>query len=102
MDTLSNTVAAIDSEQQTATLFVALELGQATWVVALHSPIADKISIYRIEGGDTDQLMALIEKKRVQAARRPAPWTGARSSPAAEARVISPRRAASSSCTISP
>ena len=70
MDTLSNTVAAIDSEQQTATLFVALELGQATWVVALHSPIADKISIYRIEGGDTDQLMALIEKKRVQAARR--------------------------------
>ena len=70
MDTLSNTVAAIDSEQQKAKLFVALELGQATWVVALHSPIADKISIYRIEGGDTDQLMALIEKKRVQAARR--------------------------------
>jgi transposase len=69
MDTLSNTVAAIDSEQQKAKLFVALELGQATWVVALHSPIADKISIYRIEGGDTDQLMALIEKKRVQAAR---------------------------------
>jgi hypothetical protein len=63
MDTLSKTVAAIDSEQQKqAKLFVALELGQATWVVALHSPIADKISIYRIEGGDTDNLMALIER----------------------------------------
>ena len=80
MDTLSNTVAAIDSEQQKAKLFVALELGQATWVVALHSPIADKISIYRIEGGDTDQLMALIEKKRVQAARLGR--AGRRSSPA--------------------
>jgi len=69
MQALSKMVAANDTEQQ-ATLFVALELSQATWVVALHSPIADKISIYRIEGGKTDKLMALIEKKRVQAARQ--------------------------------
>jgi len=69
MQALSKMVAANDTEQQ-ATLFVALELSQATWVVALHSPIADKISIHCIEGGDTDKLMALIEKKRVQAARR--------------------------------
>ena len=69
METLSKTVAANDTEQQ-ATLFVALELSQATWLVALHSPIADKISINRIDGGDTDKLMALIEKKREQAARQ--------------------------------
>jgi transposase len=69
METLSKTVAANDTEQP-ATLFVALELSQATWLVALHSPIADKISINRIDGGDTDKLMALIEKKREQAARQ--------------------------------
>src|SRR3990172_8564099 len=69
METLINTVASNGAEQQ-ATVFVALELSQATWLVALHSPIADKISINRIAGGDTDKLLALIEKKREQAARQ--------------------------------
>jgi len=66
--TSSKTCVAVDTEQ--ATLFVALELSQATWLVGLHSPIADKISINRIDGGDTDKLLALIEKKREQAARQ--------------------------------
>jgi len=68
METSSKTCVAVDTEQ--ATLFVALELSQATWLVGLHSPIADKISINRIDGGDTDKLLALIEKKREQAARQ--------------------------------
>ena len=68
METSSKTFAAIDNEQ--ATLFVALELSATTWLVALHSPIADKISLHRIDGGDTGKLLALIEKKREQAARR--------------------------------
>jgi hypothetical protein len=54
METSSKTCVAVDTEQ--ATLFVALELSQATWLVGLHSPIADKISINRIDGGDTDKL----------------------------------------------
>ena len=41
METSSKTCVAVDTEQ--ATLFVALELSQATWLVGLHSPIADKI-----------------------------------------------------------
>jgi len=68
METSSKTCVAVDTEQ--ATLFVALELSQSTWLVGLHSPIADKISINRIDGGDTDKLLALIEKKREQAARQ--------------------------------
>lgn len=50
-----------------ATLFVALELSKATWLVALNSPIADKISEHRIDGGDTAKLLALIEAKRLRA-----------------------------------
>lgn len=69
METFINTVAANGTERQ-ATVFVALELSQATWLVALHSPVADKISINRIAGGDTDKLLALIAKKREQAARQ--------------------------------
>ncbi len=36
------------------TLFVALELSRTTWLVALHSTIADKVSQHRLEGGDTE------------------------------------------------
>jgi transposase len=53
-----------------ATLFVALELSRSTWLVAVHSPSADKVSQHRLEGGDTDGLLALIERKRRQAEER--------------------------------
>jgi transposase len=50
-----------------ATIFVALELSKSTWLVVLHSPMADKISQHRLQGGDTDGLLALIDGKRGQA-----------------------------------
>lgn len=53
-----------------ATLFVALELSKAKWLVALHSPVADKVSQHMIDGGDTNALLALIEKKRAEAHAR--------------------------------
>jgi transposase len=49
------------------TLYVALELSRSTWLVAIHSPIADKVSQQRLEGGDTEGLLALITRKRIQA-----------------------------------
>ena len=51
----------------TATLFVSLELSRSSWVVALHSPIADKVSQHRLDGGDAEGLLALIARKRAQA-----------------------------------
>jgi transposase len=50
-----------------ATLFVALELSRSTWVVALHSPVADKVSQHRLDGGDAEGLMALLARRRRQA-----------------------------------
>ena len=47
--------------------FVALELSKSTWLVAVHAPAADKISLHRLQGGNTEGLMAPIEGKREQA-----------------------------------
>ena len=44
--------ATLSADNAPATLFVALELSRATWLVALHSPIADKVSQHRLDGGD--------------------------------------------------
>src|SRR5918994_156433 len=55
------------SNSFTATLFVALELSRSTWLGALHSPLTNKVSQHRLDGGDTDGLLALIARKRGQA-----------------------------------
>jgi hypothetical protein len=40
------------AETASATLFVALELSRSTWLVALHSPLTNKVSQHRLDGGD--------------------------------------------------
>src|SRR5215218_8805489 len=55
------------AETASATLFVALELSRSTWLVALHSPLTNKVSQHRLDGGDADGLLALITRKRGQA-----------------------------------
>lgn len=49
-----------------ATMFVALELSKSSWLVALHSPVADKISQHRLAGGDIAGLLELIARKQSQ------------------------------------
>ena len=67
MDTL---IAAPPADPASAPLFVALELSRSTWLVALHSPLSDKVSQHRSEGGDVEGLLALIARKREQAQAR--------------------------------
>jgi transposase len=55
------------AEEQTTTMFVALELSKSRWLVGIHSPVADKISCHGIAGGDTAALLALIDRYRRQA-----------------------------------
>jgi transposase len=62
-----STVALPSVGEKPATVFVALELSKAAWLVALHSPAADKVSQHRLAGGDAPGLLALIERKRDQA-----------------------------------
>jgi transposase len=58
------------TDMTSATLFVALELSRSTWLVALHSPVVGKVGQHRLAGGDTDGLLELITRKRMQAAER--------------------------------
>ena len=62
-----SSVALPPAKAEGATLFVALELSKSTWLVALHSPAADKVSQHRLAGGDVDGLLALIGRKREHA-----------------------------------
>jgi len=58
----SNTCMPITDH--TATIFVAIELSQRNWLVVMHSPDRQRISRHRLDGGDHDGLVALIEKVR--------------------------------------
>ena len=64
---ISPTPAAPANDVEPATLFVALELSKAKWLVGLHSPTADKISRHTITGGDAPALLRLIEAARRRA-----------------------------------
>ena len=59
--------AAPATDPRAATLFVALELSKAKWLVGLHSPTADKVSRHTITGGDAPALLALIDAARRRA-----------------------------------
>ena len=50
--------------EQPATIFVALELSKARWLVGIHTPVADKISRHGVAGGDSRALLELIARAR--------------------------------------
>jgi transposase len=64
---ISPAPAAPATDMEPATLFVALELSKAKWLVGLHSPTGDKISRHTIAGGDAPALLRLIEVARRRA-----------------------------------
>jgi transposase len=51
-------------------LFVALELSRSTWLIAVNAPGSEKISKYRIDAGDSEALLNLLRRLKVEAERR--------------------------------
>jgi len=43
-------------------IYLALELSRSSWLVASHTPVADKISRHKLAAGDVEGLLALIER----------------------------------------
>jgi transposase len=62
-------LSAASAAEQPATIFVALELSRASWVVAVHTPLADKIGLHKLKGGDSAGLLALIARLRARLER---------------------------------
>jgi transposase len=51
------------------TIHVAIELSQRSWVIVIHSPDQARLSRHKLEPGDCEGLLALIDKVRQRAAR---------------------------------
>jgi transposase len=56
-------------ERKNGTIFVALELSRRTWLVTMHAPDRDRVSRYKVEGGDHAGLLALIARVRARVTR---------------------------------
>src|SRR3954463_731984 len=50
------------------TVFLAIELSKASWIVALHSPAGARGPLHRLPAGDARALLAFAEKARAAAA----------------------------------
>jgi hypothetical protein len=59
---VSNPPAALHCEP--AGCFPAIELSKTSWIVAVHTPIADKISRYKLKGCDWKGLLEWIKRIR--------------------------------------
>src|SRR5260370_28618713 len=51
------------------TIHVAIELSQRSWVTVIHSPDQARLLRHKLEPGDCEGLLALIDKVRQRAAR---------------------------------
>jgi transposase len=52
------------TDVDSAKIFAAIELSKTNWVVALHLPGHDKISVFQLPGGDVDRLLTVLERAR--------------------------------------
>ena len=52
------------------TVFAALELSKATWLLAIHSPDREQPSLYPLKGGDTATLFARLDRAVEQRKKR--------------------------------
>jgi transposase len=58
------------AQSHASTLFVALELSRARWLVTVSAPGSDKVSRHDVKGGDGCGLLTLLARLRRTAARR--------------------------------
>jgi transposase len=59
-----------DSTIAENTLYVAIELSASAWLAAARLPGVDKVSLHRMDAGDTTALLAFIAKHRARAEER--------------------------------
>lgn len=69
MSMIEHSAAAEGRAAPQPTIFVAIEMSRSRWVVACHTPLADKIGCNAVAWGDVPALRALIDRQRARAER---------------------------------
>ena len=64
-----NNLPPTASHDETVRCLLAIELSKKSWIIAVNTPLSDKISRYRLEGCDWKGLLELIERIRARVAR---------------------------------
>ena len=71
---MSKLIAAPAAQGNVATLFVGFELSKSTWLIGLYAPeLGSTISRHKIDGGNLEKAIALIEAARKRLAGRGKP-----------------------------
>jgi transposase len=61
MKTRNSSNPTSDAEQA-AVIFVSIELSRKAWLAAIHTPLADKVGLHKLEAGDSAALHSLIHR----------------------------------------
>src|SRR5215470_5660897 len=64
-----NNLPPAAAHDETVRCLLAIELSKKSWIVAVNTPLSEKISRYRLKGCDWKGLLELIEKIRARVAR---------------------------------
>ncbi len=74
--TTDHEFAVVASTTDVQKVFVAIELSKSTWVMAIQPPAVDKVSLFRIAGGEIERCSNYLSR------RGAAPVSPSRSAPA--------------------
>jgi len=61
MKTRNQSIPTCDAEN-TAVIFVSIELSKKAWLAGIHTPLADKVGLHKLQAGDSAALLALIRR----------------------------------------
>ncbi len=64
-----DTLPPVTADHDPVRCLLAIELSKKSWIVAINTPLSDKISRYTLEGCDWKGLLELIERVRTRVAR---------------------------------
>ena len=71
---IQNQSTPIITTEAEATIFVSIELSRKSWLIGIHTPLADKVGLHKLEAGDSVGLLTLIRRfmeKVVRATGKP-------------------------------
>jgi len=61
MKFINPSIPTCDTETA-AVIFVSVELSKKSWLAAIHTPLADKVGLHKVEAGDSKELLALVRR----------------------------------------